>query len=159
MEGPNKKIENQALAELAGRPFAMYGVPVSVCGNAVTVRGTLLGDAYTIQPPIWHPAVDFLTQRLIANCPEDARAQLTGDDVSAATLESPSNLDAAVQYVNDREQFERRNLQMRAICSDHAKTCCEHVRFTCFKLHWVCGDDHVSHAPCPTCNWAPMPRK
>lgn len=73
MEGPDKKL-NQAPAELAFRPFAMDDVQVPVCGTAVTVRVTLLGDAWTIEPPIWHPAVDFLTQHMIASCPEDVCA-------------------------------------------------------------------------------------
>jgi hypothetical protein len=146
-----------------------FTVTVPVCGNIrVRIRkDPIRQDSYLVEPAIWHPAVDLIGQHLVVT--RNETPQLLLSDIESA-MQSPMNLDAAIQYRKDRKGFDEKNARIVQISSGKISCCVcledfdnqpEVVRFMCYRLHWVCRTCYNGNdiGPCPLCRFRPFGKK
>ena len=121
---------------------------------STNVRLIPFGSMFKIEPPIWHPAVDWLLMLIHV---ENVVALV---DIEKA-FKNPANLDACMQYRRDRNKFDDMNKKLRKmfdrVSNNECCVCLEDsyckIRFTCFRLHFVCFKCSPTINSCPMCRF------
>jgi hypothetical protein len=113
------------------------------------------GFVYRIYPPLWHPNVFFIGNYMVEKDIEIAKCILSNYEIDFSHI---YNLDAAIMYKQNKEEYIERNKKIDGILSDKERTClvcfeeeCT-VVFTCYNMHWVCLICFDKLHTCPLCD-------